>query len=262
MAELYLKDDDRSFTYLESEIGYLNSKENCPFIDRVRYDLDGDETFVSIEKISGQYPTGITDNGPVTTDGEFLVIQGTPIPLDTYHEVGNYVCNLLTSNSDDYIPYSDVYEQIENLEDLELMTIGFLKNITDVGEFSRGHYSGRDYGTKGHLAYVMDGYYIDELTMGEESISIGEESLVIGSDPIIQFNFVVRLTYLDYSMTERTLDKEFYVKTIINIDPEVFLINYGNENHSLRHDNGEILTPEEYIAWRNSQGHEFLKDCS
>jgi hypothetical protein len=231
MAELYLKDEDRSFCYLESEIGdYLNSKENCPFIDRIKYELDGDETFVSIEKISGQYPTGITDSGIVTTDGEFLVIQGIPIPLDTYHEVGNYVCNLLTSNLDDYIPYSDVYEQIENREDLEPMTIGFLK------ESEPGHYSGRDYGTKGHLAYTMDGN-------------------------IVEFSFTVRLTYEDITMTELFIEKEFFIKTIINIEPQVFLINYGDANQTLKHDNGEILTPEEYITWRNLQGYDLLGHC-
>ena len=56
--------------------------------------------------------------------------------------------------------------QIEDLTDLKLMTIGFLKTS------SAGHYSGRDYGLKGHLAYTKDGNSVE-------------------------FSFITRLTYQD-----------------------------------------------------------------
>lgn len=64
-------------------------------------------------------------------------------------------------------------------------------------------------------------------------------------------------------MTEESeVSKEFYIKIVPNIDPKSFIISYEESNNNLVDDDMNSLTGQQYIDWRESQGHAFLSGCS
>jgi hypothetical protein len=217
---------------LKSEIHSANPHELCEYLHNIEYELDlPGEELVSFSIVNGELPKGLV----LESSGK---IHGSPIPLDTYHEVRKYILKEI-DKGDDYIPYPRCYETEDDIGNSEKkLTVGYLKSLD--GQ----HYSGRTWGTKGHLAYTRD-------------------------DPggeFTKFYFTIDMytTFLDEE-TGEILDnhnlREFWIQPIAVWDPEVFCVVYGDSNKSLKNDDGEILTGEEYVKWRKSQGHIFLKKC-
>ncbi len=223
MPEIYL-DDIPGSNILESDINSQNGKEGCAFSEEIKYIMYEDEEFISLDiEDASALPLGLVYGG--------FFVTGTPIPLDTYHEVKDYLISYLSSQPDDYVPFPDVSE-CKPPPKLPLLTVGVLKDNPD-----SGHYSGKDWSIKGHKAYSKDGN-------------------------IVSFEFTMVLTYLNLlTSSEEEYKRNFIVYVVPNIDPKVFIHLYGDSNENLVNDDREIVSPEEYITWRESQGHVFKRDC-
>lgn len=130
---------------LPSEINSENPHESCNYLHNMKYELNIPlEEVVYYRRIKGKFPKGID-----LTDDTSGIIKGNLVPLDTYHEVKDYVLKKLKDLSDDAVPYPNCYKTLDynNLEPL---------TVKDILEAKEPHYSGRTWGVKGHLAYARD----------------------------------------------------------------------------------------------------------
>lgn len=55
--------------------------------------------------------------------------------------------------------------------------------------------------------------------------------------------------------------RQFFIQPVPAYDPEVFVRSYGESNKNLKDDDGNVLTGQEYVDWRKSQGHKYPKKC-
>ena len=230
---------------LPSEIYSENPHELCEYYHELLYELDlNEEELIQFSISSGKLPKGIS----LSPEG---IIKGSPLPLDGYHPIKNYVLKEFASKSPNDIPFPDCYKSIDNPNNLEPLT------VKDILEMKTHHYSGRTWGIKGHLAYSIDNpggektkfyftvelktkYIVAEPPEGEENTDPNGEP----GDEIITNNY-----------------REFYIQPIAVWDPEAFAVAYGDSTKSLKNDKKEVLTGEEYVQWRESQGHKFAKKC-
>ena len=118
-------------------------RETCFYQHKllISYDTDEKELSVTINNL----PPGLTFNKETKT------ILGTLEDFNLWHPCKDYILNSIKNLPNNSIPFGDCYESLENLVPL---TAGYLKNLTTL------HYSGKNYGMYGKLAYVADGNII------------------------------------------------------------------------------------------------------
>lgn len=223
-------DDD---TRLASEVNSENPHDGCLYEHQLLYTLDlPSETLVDFTITDGALPEGLVLD---TLSG---FISGEVVPLDTYHPVKDYIRSDISSLDDSVILWDDAWLSLDDIG--TPLTVGDLKALNVI------HYTGKNYNIKGHIAYAKE----------------------FPSGDLTKFYFTVTL-HSTYDNTaaggspneDNYTSKEFYIQVIPGVAPKVFLINYGNDNNNLVDDDLNILTPEEYILWRESQGHVFLNEC-
>jgi hypothetical protein len=133
---------------LESIINSKNPHDLCDYKHIIEYSLDGPtEELIHIIRVPelGEFPKGLD-----LTDDISGIIEGTVVPLDTYHEVKKYVLNFIKNKPLDSIPFPNAYKNIDDPNNLEPLT------IKDIIESDNLHYTGKTYTTKGHGAYGRD----------------------------------------------------------------------------------------------------------
>lgn len=305
---------------LPSEINSINPHELCDYLHNIQWELNfSGEEFVHLIKIDGDFPKGI-----YLTDDTSGIISGNLVPLDSYHEVRNYVLKKLKNMGDSGIPYPNCYKSIDDPNNLEPLT------VKDILEIDGHHYSGRTWGSKGHLAYTSDEpsgdltkffftlelkTKIPDLTIELNDVSTlrfilpdaSDEWLVeiesgavcnkvydviMASDPEFEpeitdpedpeyveyipmdnMSAPILVEGLDLESDDELIEEigtadvfmvqrqEFYIQAIAVWDPAVFCVAYGDSTKSLKNDDGEILSGEDYVTWRKSQGHKYPAKC-
>lgn len=212
---------------LANEINTSNPRENCDFLCSLDYTLNlYNEEVTSFSIVAGELPQDVELNSSSGT------LSGNVISPDDWDtDISKYILNAYAILPDSDCPFDDIPE----------LTVGELKSLDGL------HVSGVNYGITGIKAYYRDNF---------------------SGGPLSQFNFTIRLTttYEDELLLgvkyTSTVDKDFYIMVVPNTDPESFLLSYGEANNNFVNDDNQLLTPQEYIDWRKSQGHTFPSGCN
>ena len=211
--------------HLLNEINTPNPRESCDFVCQIEYTLDlmGEEV-ESFDITNGQLPNNLVLNA---LTGE---VSGFVLSPDAWgSEISDYLLQIYANMDDNETPFPDIPD----------LTVGELKELEGM------HLTGANYGIKGIKAYYRDNP---------------------NGGALSKFYFTVTLTttYTDENtgLTENgEVAKEFYIQIAPNADPKTFIISYGSDNN-LVDDDMNVLTGQEYIDWRESQGHTFLSGCT
>lgn len=151
-------------------------------------------------------------------DSQTNTISGVIEDFNKWHKCKDYILKEIADKPNDEVVFPDCYESLDNLVPL---TAGYLKQLKSL------HYSGKNHGMFGDLAYVADGHKItQELTI---IINNSEEKV------------------------EMTLD--------IARSPKKFITDYGKNNELIGKDK-KPCSPEEYIDFLTSEGHPPSAGCS
>lgn len=217
------------------------ARETCLYQHRLNIIYDTNETQVSVS--IDNLPPGLEFN-PDT-----MSIIGRMEAFSLWHPCKDYIHSSLANLPDDAIPYPDCYETLENLVP---MSVGFLKTLREV------HYSGRNYGMFGALAYVADGHQITqeivinvtyevktESSTGTGGSSAGGSSSGGSSTPKIEI------------ITEQV--RETMVLHVAR-SPRQFILDYGM-NNELIGENNEPSTAPDFLEWLGRIGKHVHGAC-
>lgn len=203
------------------------ARETCLYQHRLNIIYDANETQVSVS----------IDNLPLGLDfnPDTMSIIGRMESLNSWHPCKDYIHSSLANLPDDAVPYADCYETLENLVP---MSVGFMKNLKSV------HYSGRNYGMFGALAYVADG---NEVTQ-EITINVTYEVEIVSSG--------------DAGSQKKVITEQVKKTMILHParSPRDFILDYGTTNELIG-ENNEPTTPEDFIDWLESLGKIILGHC-
>ena len=203
------------------------ARETCLYQHRLNIIYDANETQVSVS--IDNLPLGLEFN-PDT-----MSIIGRMESLNLWHPCKEYIHSSLANLPDDAVPYADCYETLENLVP---MSVGFMKNLKTV------HYSGRNYGMFGALAYVADGHQVTQ----EIIINVTYEVEIVSSG--------------DAGSQKKVITEQVHKTMILHParSPRHFVLDYGT-NNELIGENNEPTTPEDFIDWLESLGKIILGPC-
>lgn len=210
--------------HLENEINTPNPREYCDFEKQLQYTLDlNEEEIVEFRVTDGQLPLELELN-----NNTGFISGNATSPDDWKTEISNYLLEEYAEMEDWETPFPGSPN----------LTIGELKKLDQL------HISGKNYTIFGIKAYYRD-----------------------DKEELAQFNFEITLetTYIDTETGVEgtsTTSKWFYIQIVPNIDPEAFINSYGDTHNNLKNDDMEVLSPEEYIEWRKSQGHIYPSGCT
>lgn len=215
--------------HLENEINTPNPRENCEYYKELDYELDLNEEEIDEFVITdGQLPLELE------LDSQTGEISGTAISPDDWDtKISKYVLDKYSDLDDDDTPFPGSPE----------LTWGELKSLDHL------HLSGKNYAIIGIKAY-----YSDKI---DEEVEVDEDL------PKFWFEVTLKTKYIDEDTGEEENETSewFYIEIVPNIDPEAFIKSYGDEHNNLKNDDMEVLSPEEYIEWRKSQGHTYPSGC-
>lgn len=209
---------------LISIVNAQNPHEGCEYLHFLDYTLDlNEEVVLNFSITEGFLPFGLSLDTLTGTISGYVDNMSN----HSEYEVNNYILSDFASLSGDDIPFSDCPD----------LTVYDIKN----GPL---HISGQNYIVKGLKAYWKD-----------------------GGGPLADIHFTITLNteYLDLLtglITPSSISKDFFIKICTNNDPKEFIHLYGNTHNNLKNDNMELVSPSEYISWRESQGHVFLSSCT
>jgi hypothetical protein len=213
---------------LQNEINTPHVRENCEYYKELDYTLNYNlEELINIEVTNGELP-------PDLELSELGIISGIAIsPNEWNEEIQNYILAEYSDKPDDFVPFEDAPD----------LTIGLMKTMEEV------HLTGQNYGLRGLKAYYKDNSNGGVLSQFKFEITLYTKWLDESIMPMPEWVF------------EET-SKWFYIMIVPNNDPKTFIIDYGNSNNNLVNDNIEIISPIDYIEWRESQGHFFDSGCN
>ena len=215
--------------------GGTPARETCLYQHRLNIIYDANETQVSVS--IDNLPPGL-EFKPDT-----MSIIGRMDSLNLWHPCKDYIHSSLANLPDDAIPYADCYETLENLVP---MSVGFMKNLRTI------HYSGRNYGMFGALAYVADGHQITqeivinvtyEVTIGGSNGNSGGGSTGVGGSG-------------NTTAPQKQIITEQVRKTMIlhpARSPRQFVLDYGMSNELIG-ENNEPTTPGDFLDWLDRLG--------
>ena len=226
-------------------------RETCFYQHKllISYESDEKELSVTINNL----PPGLLFNQETKT------ILGTLEDFNLWHTCKDYILNSIKNLPNDSIPFGDCYESLENLVPL---TAGYLKNLTTL------HYSGKNYGMYGKLAYVADGNII---TQTIEIIVRYEKLPQVTTSPTTASNNTKGDNLTNSTKANKTttakpkpIIKEERIERTIELEvarsPRQFIIDYGRNNELLG-ESGVPVSPEGYVSWLESRGKVVLGGC-
>lgn len=221
----------------------LPGRSNCFYQHKLQIEYAPGETQISVA-VEG-LPPGLEFNA------DTMSIIGTIQDFNLWHPCKDYVAKEIMAMADDFTPFPDCYESLDNLIPL---TAGFLKTLKTV------HYSGKNYGKFGDLAYVEDGNKItQELTI----------TVVYNYTPTAYSTSSSGLANPNTPTPPQPTGKPGIntdeVKITMNLEvtrsPKKFILDYGRNNELIGEDK-QPCTPEEYIAYLVKLGQAPLDGCS
>ena len=226
-------------------------RETCFYQHKLSISYESDEKELSVT--INNLPPGLLFNQETKT------ILGTLEDFNLWHPCKDYILNSIKNLPNDSIPFGDCYESLENLVPL---TAGYLKNLTTL------HYSGKNYGMYGKLAYVADGNII---TQTIEIIVRYEKLPQVTTSPTTASNTTKGDNLANSTKANKTttakpkpIIKEERIERTIELEvarsPRQFIIDYGRNNELLG-EGGVRVTPEEYVSWLESRGKVVLGGC-
>lgn len=221
----------------------LPGRANCFYQHKLQIEYAPGETQRSVT-VEG-LPPGLEFNA------DTMSIIGTIEDFNLWHPCKDYISKELMAMADDHIPYPDCHESLDNLVPL---TAGFLKKLKTV------HYSGRNYGKFGDLAYVADGNKITK----ELTITV-EYDYTPTTSPTPPGGVTDPNAPTPPPPTGKPGLNTDEVKITMNLEvarsPKKFVLDYGRNNELIGEDK-QPCTPEEYIAYLIKLGHSPLDGCS
>ena len=226
-------------------------RETCFYQHKllISYDTDEKELSVTINNL----PPGLSFNPTTKT------ISGTLKDFSLWHPSKDYIHSSIRNLPDNAIPFGDCYESLDNLVPL---TAGYLKKLTKV------HYSGRNYGLFGKLAYIADGNSITQTIsiivryekLPQVTTSSTTASNTTKGDNLANSKKANKTT----TAKPKPIIKEERIERTIELEvarsPRQFIIDYGRNNELLG-EGGVRVTPEEYVSWLESRGKVVLGGC-
>ena len=221
----------------------LPGRSNCFYQHMLQIEYAPGETQISVT-VEG-LPPGLEFNA------DTMSIIGTIQDFNLWHPCKDYVSKEIMAMADDFVPFPDCYESLDNLIPL---TAGFLKTLKTV------HYSGKNYGKFGDLAYVADGNKItQELTI----------TVVYNYTPTAYSTSSGGLANPNAPTPPQPTGKPGIntdeVKITMNLEvtrsPKKFILDYGRNNELIGEDK-QPCTPEEYIDYLVKLGQAPLDGCS
>lgn len=219
--------------FITTEEYLLNSNSNpfateaCQFSTIIEFEpiIDSEGLIVFSESLLiGELPKGLelTENSESTQ-----VISGIPVSLNSYHPIKNYIRKSIQGDLFS-IPFKDVLRD----DDITPMT------LHDIINYPKIHKSGINYLSKGNKAYHID-----------------------GGGPLVDFEITSVKRYINSETAEVTeYSKTFKIKVKPSWNAKEFIMSYGSDN-PLVNDDMEVLSPEEYLKWREENGHEYKSGC-
>lgn len=220
----------------ENTANTKNPRELCEYKHTLVWSADkDDETFVEWKILEEDgLPKGLT------LDGATGIISGVVIPLDTYQAVKDYLGagfdptkpiikpGKFTGNGIDGAGYSDKGMRIYHKENPggDLTTFVFTVELTTI--------------------------WIDRVLVIPEP----EEEPLESEEPLEP----AEPEEIEIEITEITI-KECKIKVVPNADPSTFILVYGADHDNLFDDDGNKLSPKEYLDWRKSQGFDLEVKC-
>lgn len=224
-------------------------RETCFYQHKllITYDTDETELSVTIDNL----PPGLSFNPTTKT------ISGTLKDFSLWHPCKDYIHSSIRNLPDNAIPFGDCYESLDNLVPL---TAGYLKKLTKV------HYSGRNYGLFGKLAYIADGNSITQtisIIVRYEKLPKPSTSTTTNTTPSKGAN-LGNTNNSNTTETQKPIIIEETIEKVLELEttrsPRQFIIDYGRSNELLG-EGGVPVSSEEYVNWLESRGKVVLGGC-